>query len=199
MIKINLLSPEKKDISTVHETASFVDESRDSRLSMVAVVGSLVLTAAVIAFFYFSQQADLSNKRKTYRISKARKTELEGVLKEIARLEKTRDELARKVKIIEDLKSTQQRAVKMMDQLSSSLPEWVWLTNLNFNNNSLTLRGRALSNSLIADFINNLKATNFFHNIQFRDSRVSRRAGLEVLDFRLTCSFRDTLNKKKAG
>jgi Tfp pilus assembly protein PilN len=199
MIKINLLSPEKKDISTITETASFVDEPRESKLSMVAVVGALVLTAAVIAFFYFTQQADLNNKRKTYRIKKARKAELQEVLKKIATLERTRDELARKVKIIEDLKSTQKRTVKMMDQLSSSLPEWVWLTSLTFNNNAINLRGRALSNSLIADFINNLKATNYFHNIQFRDSKVSRRGGLEVLDFRLTCSFRDTLNKKKAG
>jgi type IV pilus assembly protein PilN len=84
----------------------------------------------------------------------------------------------------------------MMDQLSRALPEMVWLTNLKFNNGLLSLTGSALSNNMIADFINNLKSTNYFFNIQFKDSNRKKVSGVDVFKFRLKCSFKDISEKK---
>lgn len=197
MIKINLLSPEKKEISAISEGAAFIEEEREAKTNIVAVIVPLVLTIVVIAFLYITQKATLDSKEKLLKERKARKEQLEVVLKEIENLEKTRDLLARKVKIIENLKSQQQRTVKMMDQLSKSLPDWVWLTNLRFSSNSLSLSGKTLTNSLIADFINNLRATNFFSNVQFKSSKRQKQSGIEILSFSLSCSYKENFIKKE--
>ena len=199
MIKINLLSPEKKDISTISETTSFVEEPRENKLNIPAILTALLISVGIIGYMYITQTTTLKNKQKYLQERKLRLTELEQVLKELEKLEKTRDLLARKAQIIEDLKALQQKTVKMMDYLSNSLPEWVWLTQLNFSGSTLTLSGRALTNSLIADFMNNLKASNFFHNIQFRDSQRRMHQGQEILDFRITCVYQEIITNKKVG
>ena len=86
-----------------------------------------------------------------------------------------------------------------MDQLSNSLPEWVWLTSLSFSGNTLSLNGRALTNSLIADFINRLKASNSFVNVRFHSSLRRVHLGQEILDFRLTCTYQESPANKKVG
>ncbi len=197
MIKVNLLSPEKKDISSSPgDTAVFADEERESKLNIPAVVSALVLIFAVIGILYFLQSNNLDTSRKTLEEKKATLAEKENVLKTLAKLEQTRKMLDRKVKIIQNLNAKKQTTVKMMDQLSRALPEMVWLTNLKFNNGLLSLTGSALSNNMIADFINNLKSTNYFFNIQFKDSNRKKVSGVDVFKFRLKCSFKDISEKK---
>jgi len=53
--------------------------------------------------------------------------------------------LDNKIKIISDLKLRQKDAVFMMDKMSKCLPEWVWLTDLNFVGGAVSINGKALS------------------------------------------------------
>jgi Tfp pilus assembly protein PilN len=100
------------------------------------------------------------------------------------------------VRIISDLKNNQDTAVIMMDQLSRALPDWVWLTRLNFNGNAVDLDGNALSNNLIADLINNLQSTNHFYNIELKTSVKAKQAGLDLFKFKIVCRFRKEIPKK---
>ena len=197
MIKVNLLRPEKKDVSATGEAVSYIEEEKEKKLSLSAIVTALGLAVVVIGALYYFQANTLSDKENELKARKARKAELEEALKEIEQLKKTRDMLTRKVKVIENLKSKQQHTVKMMDQLSKALPDWVWLTSLRFTGNSLRLTGKALSNNLIADFINNLKGTNHFYNVQFNFSTRRQEGGQDVFSFSISCRYLDKLVTKK--
>ncbi len=197
MIKVNLLSPEKKDVSTgAGATAVFSDDERESQLSIPAIVGASVLTVLIIVGLYFVQANKLDDVRKQLEERRARLSELQDVLETLKVLEKTKKVLKNKVDIIQNLNSKKQIAVRMMDQLSRALPEMVWLKNMKFNNSVLTISGSALSNNLVADFINNLKSTNYFLNIKFKDSVRKRKSGVDVFDFRLECTFSNISGKK---
>ncbi len=197
MIKVNLLSPGKKEVSAAPgDTAVFADEERENKLNIPAIVTALVLSVAVIGLLYFIQSNKLDTVRKTLEEKKATLAEKATILKTLDQLEKTRKMLDRKVKIIQNLNARKQITVKMMDQLSKALPEMVWLTNMKFTNGFLSLSGSALSNNMIADFINNLKSTNYFYNIQFRDSVRKKVTGVDIFNFRLQCSFREITEKK---
>ena len=88
----------------------------------------------------------------------------------------------------------------MMDEVSNALPEWVWLTSLNFSGNQLSLSGKALNNNLIANFINNLKATSSFTNVDFKNSSRKKQSGFEdIFAFKITCTFVEKSSNKKAG
>lgn len=197
MIKINLLKPEKKEVAAGGTTISITEEAKPSQLSLPALIGAIVLTVCGIGLLYFLQSSELASEKKLFDDRTLRKAELEKVLKELAEIETTKLELDNKIKIISDLKLQQKDAVFMMDKMSRSLPEWVWLTNLNFKGGAVSISGKALSNNLIADLINNLQNSNSFANVQLKSTTRKREAGIDIFEFRIECQFihQSDLNK----
>ncbi len=199
MIKINLLRPEKKDVAAAGgATVSFAEEAKPSRLSIPALVGAIALTVVGIGLMYFLQAGELSSQQKLLEERTLRKAELENILKELAQLEATKLELDSKIKIISDLKLKQKDAVLMMDKMSRSLPEWVWLTDLSYRGGAVAISGKALSNNLIADLINNLQNSSYFANVQITSSSRKREAGIDIFEFRINCVFVPRPETKKA-
>lgn len=199
MIKINLLRPEKKDVAAGGgTTVSFAEEAKPSRLSIPALVGAIALTVVGIGLMYFLQAGELSSQQKLLEERTLRKAELEKVLKELEQIEKTKKELDSKIKIISDLKLKQKDAVLMMDKISRSLPEWVWLTDMTYRGGAVAISGKALSNNLIADLINNLQNSSFFTNVQITSSSRKREAGIDIFEFRINCMFVPRPETKKA-
>ena len=189
MIKINLLKPEKKEIAAGGETVSVIDESNENKMSMPALLGAIAITVGCIGLLYFLQLNSLNSEKKLLEERTLRKAELEKVLQKLADIETTKMELDRKIKIINDLKFKQKDAVFMMDKLSRCLPDWVWLIDLNFNNGALNLSGKALSNNLIADLINNLQTSNSFINVKIKSSSRKKESGIDIFEFKVECVF----------
>ena len=189
MIKINLLKPEKKEVQAGATTVSLTDESRESKLSIPAVVAAIAITVGSIGLLYFLQVTNLNSEKKLLEERTLRKAELEKVLQKLAELEASKLELDRKIKIINDLKFKQKDAVYMMDKLSRCLPDWVWLTDLTFRGGAVTLSGKALSNNLIADLINNLQTSNFFINVRLRSTSRTKETGIDTFVFKVDCVF----------
>jgi Tfp pilus assembly protein PilN len=208
MIKVNLLSPERKEVAgAAAEAAPFTEEEKESKINTGAIIGAAIITVGIIGLLYFTQAQTIEQKQQHLQERRARKKALDEVLKTLAELEKANNMLDKKVKLISDLKSKQQDSVKMMDALCDALPDWVWLTNLTFSNRSLSITGRSLSNNLISDLINNLKGTGSFYDVQFPGSNRTIQGNQEIFNFRVTSKYRDkdavkkseTPKKKKAG
>lgn len=190
MIKVNLLSPERKEVSGGGaEAGSFPEEQKESKISTGAAIGAAAITVGIIGFLYMTQAATLENRKNLLDEKNARKAQLKDVENTLAELEKAKVDLTRKVALIGQLKSQQMSTVKMMDELSNALPEWVWLADLRFSGNRLNLNGKAIHNNLIADFINNLKATNSFTDIQFQGSTKVKQKGVDIFNFKLNCVY----------
>ena len=189
MIRVNLLRPEKKEVVSGGETVSYIEESKEKKINMMALAGAVVITIGITGLLYFLQSNRLDAERKILEDRRVRKVELEKVLKKLTEVEITKKILDSKIKIIGDLKLKQKDTVLMMDKLSASLPDWVWLNSLNFSGNILNIEGKALSNNLIADLINNLQNSNYFTNIQLKTSVRKREAGSDVFEFKLQCQF----------
>jgi type IV pilus assembly protein PilN len=200
MIKINLLRPEKKELAAGGgTTVSFAEETKPSKLSIPALLGAIALTVGFIGLMYFLQSGELATERKLLDERTLRKAELEKVLLELEQIEATKKELDSKIKIISDLKLKQKDAVLMMDKMSRSLPEWVWLTDLTINNGAVAISGKALSNNLIADLVNNLQNSNLFTNVQLISTNRKKEAGIDIFEFRVSCVFMRQADLKKVG
>lgn len=67
MIKVNLLSPERKEISGVAgEAAPVAEEVKEGSLSTGAGIAAAVITVAVIGFLYVTQAKTIENKRTNW-------------------------------------------------------------------------------------------------------------------------------------
>lgn len=200
MIKINLLRPEKKEVAAGGgTTVGFSEEAKPSKLSVPALVAAIALTVGCIGGLYFLQSSKLSFEKKQLEERMLRKAELEKILAKLADIETTKKELDNKIKIISDLKMRQKDAVYMMDRMSRCLPEWVWLTDLTFTGGAVGISGKALSNNLIADLINNLQNSNSFANVQLTSTTRRKEAGIDIFEFRISCVFVRQADLNKVG
>ncbi|MCK5056494.1 MAG: PilN domain-containing protein [Candidatus Aminicenantes bacterium] len=197
MIKVNLLSPGKKEVAPGKPSAAFVEEEKEPKVNMGAILAAVLITVGIIGYLYLSQSSELHRKQSLLSEKQARKAELDKVLKTVAKLESTKLKLDKKVKIIQELKNKQKAAVRMMDEISQSLPDNVWLTRLTFNRELVNLEGQASTNDLVADFIHNMKASNFFYGEKFNGSTRRVIVGTEIFSFKLSIRFSENLIKQE--
>jgi len=190
MIKVNLLSPEKKGVSKgKKEALSLEEEKRESKFNVPVMIAAVALTLIILIFLYFSQSSNYNEKVRILKDRNAKKTQLENVLKTLENLERIKARLDKKVKIINQLKNRQKTVAKMMDDMSNAIPDWVWLNKLKFSHGALSISGKALSNNLIADFIKNMQNTNHFCNVRISNSTRKKQSGLDVFNFSIKSNY----------
>ncbi len=186
MIKVNLLQPGKKEIAFAAPGAEIPAEleGRGVRYDIAILVS--VIFIALIGWLYYSANSELNRLQEEIAIKQQEKQKLQGVLKELEENKKKKELLTQKTKVIEDLIAKQLIPVKLMDLLSKSLPDQVWLTRMKFSGNRVEIEGKALTNTLIATFISNLEDTGFFRNVDLISSKKAKGGrGVEIYVFKL--------------
>ena len=99
-------------------------------------------------------------------------------------------ELARRVSLIETLRAGQGGPVRMLDQVSRSLPDGVWLSELRQEGADITLQGRATSLIALSDLVAALESSGYFAlPVTVVDSQLEPQAATEVQRFELRATF----------
>ncbi len=186
MIRINLLKPERKEFkeASIAPTPEFKEKKRQPWAALLLIV-ALIASAAL--FFY--QRNTLTREQNLLRATKEEKKSLQHVVVKLEELERQRNLFKRKINVITQLQSRQENAVIIMDELSKHLPNWVWLTELSFISQGVRIKGRAVSNNLIADYIYNLEKSQYFYEVHLISSTQRRIRNNQYLDFSLTANF----------
>jgi len=87
---------------------------------------------------------------------------LEAIIKEVEDYQKRKDNLQKRIDLINQLKQGQKGPVRIMDQISKDLPDLVWLDKLTMSGGVITIEGRGLNPNAIANFVENVKSDAFF-------------------------------------
>jgi type IV pilus assembly protein PilN len=187
MIRINLLKPEKKEIR--EEPVGLAPEFKEKKRTPIASLVILIAVAAVAAL-YFLQNTAIKTEEELLAAAQEEKKQLQYVETALAKLEEQKATLERKINLINYLKARQEIAVRTMDELSKNIPGWVWLTETGYNDQRITIKGRALSNNLIADYVYNLENSPHLSNVKIESiNRRSQQAGTQYLEFSLTAIY----------
>jgi len=186
MIRINLLKPEKKEL----EEAPAVSHPKLKKARKIPTYGIIliILVIAVFLLFFFQRRA-ITRERNLLSVAQEEKKQLEDVLVKLEKLEGQKSLLEKKINLINQLKSFQEAAVRIMDELSTNIPDWVWLTETNYSDDSVEIKGNALSNNLIADYILNLENSPYFSNVNLISSTQKQTRSNQYLEFSLTAQY----------
>ena len=190
MIRINLLKPESKDIREQVTTPGVAEEGSKKGPN----IGSLIFLILVIglgALFFFQQKA-FKREQALLDTAKREKAELQYVEAKLEEQRTARESLNLKITLIESLNAQRDIAPRLLDELSRRLPEWVWLTEIVYDAKGIQIKGRALSNNLIADYISGLEASPQVMNVNLVSSQQRTAQGDQYLEF----SLRAVLEKK---
>ena len=176
MIRINLLPfrAARKKENIRRETSIFL-------LSFVFIT---------IALFYYN--GTLNNKIKTIEtdinIIDKELSALRIQINEINRIRRALDILNDKTKIINSLSTNRKRAIALLDSINFLVIEKrMWLTMLQARGDNIHIRGIALDNKTVADFMTRLERSNMYINVNLQTVNQTKVLKYELKNFDITC------------
>lgn len=152
----------------------------------IAMMGAGLLTAAAIfgaGFLMMSNAISLQNARNDY--LKQQISEVDLKIKEIQELEKVKDNLLARMRVIEELQASRSATVHFFDDLVNTLPEGVTLTSIKQSGAAVTIEGAAESNGRVSTYMKNLEASPWFDDPKLVVIKTSESSSLRRSDFTL--------------
>jgi type IV pilus assembly protein PilN len=187
MIRINLL--------TVERTKAKKPRVLISPAHRVTIAASLILIATVlgIGWWFLSLSQRSAQLDRDITRAEAETVQLRSVLQQVQKFESRKAQLTQRVSLIEQLRRGQSAPVHVLDEISKSLPERVWLTELKQIGGDFTLSGFSASLPSLSDFVANLEATKWFKKpVEILDSQVQTdKTSGELVKFAIKATLND--------
>ena len=153
-------------------------------------LGGALLVCLGLYFYVSGQIRELDTKIAA---AEQRQRELQEIKRQVDALELKRATFQRKVDLIERLKAEQSGPVHMLDEVSKSLPDFVWITALDQTGTVVKFTGQANGLTSVADFISGLERTGWFPNVDLASSTEANN----IVTYGLTAQFRNPEVAKK--
>jgi len=155
MIRINLLAADRPS----QKKAKAAPGAVQAYLFLALFAGGAALACAGLYFYKTSEIAKLDD---AIRKAEERQRQLQAIKAQVDELEKKRATYQRKVDLIEQLKAEQAGPVHMLDEISKTLPDFVWLDGLDQGGGVVSLNGQSNSSTAVADFMQALQRSGWF-------------------------------------
>jgi type IV pilus assembly protein PilN len=151
-----------------------------------------VLVAALggIGWWYWSLQQRSSAVDHEIAIAEQERGRLRSVLEQVKQFETRRTQLQQRVTLIEELRKGQSGPVHMLDELSRTLPDLLWFTELKQQGSDLTIDGRTSSLIALSEFVGNLEQSKYFRRpVEILSSQVETLPQGDVVKFSVKATF----------
>ena len=186
MIRINLLAVERERT----KTRVFI-----SAAQRVTIAASFILigTAALIGWWFWSLQQQSTRVDEELARADAETRQVRSVLEQVRKFEAQKAVLQQRVSLIEQLRKGQSVPVHLLDEISKSLPERLWLNELSQTGAEFTMAGTTDSMTAVSDFVANLEATQWFRKpVEIVDSQVQSDPKVgDLIRFQVKSQFVD--------
>ena len=186
MIRINLLAVERE------RSRTRVLISPAHRVTIGATI-ILVGTAVLIGWWFFSLRQQSARVDEDLARAEMETRQIRSVLEQVRKFESQKALLQQRVSLIEELRKGQYAPVHLLDEISKSLPDRLWLSELTQTGSDFAIGGMTDSLTAVSDFVANLEATKWFKKpVEIIDSRVmtDAKAG-DLIRFQIKAQFVD--------
>ena len=187
MIRINLVA-EKRPVES-GQSRFRLDEGKK-----IALGGSLLVLLAVAyaGWSYWSLDQQATQVERDIDAARLEEQRLIQVISEVREFEARRGRLEQRVSLIEELRRGQTAPVHILDQISRSLPDMVWLTKMTQSGYDITIEGNCLSLTSLSDFVGALEHSRYFTRpVEILNSEVvaATQTSPELIKFVVKAAF----------
>ncbi|RLB72769.1 MAG: fimbrial protein [Deltaproteobacteria bacterium] len=176
MIRINLLPVR----------AAQKKEKLRSQLSIFFLC--IILVCIGCGALYFQQMSATSSVEDEIASIAQKNRELTKKIGQVKDFEKKKAELEKKLAVLKTLKSGKSGPVHLLDELSTSLPDKLWLTKFADKGGKITLSGVADNENTVAVFMRNLEDSPYYKNIGLAVTEQTKAGDRKMQKFTLNCS-----------
>ena len=153
MIKINLFPI--KEIKKRYET----------RLTIIINIVVFIIIVSLFSWIFFMNSSKIDNINQKITYNKQKLNRLRFLRIQLKKFKKDKAILQTKFKVIKELEAFKLLPPFVMDLFSKNIPDKSWLTFLDYQKGEIRIKGVAIDEPTIVQFINNLKRTQFFYQI----------------------------------
>ncbi|MEK6775735.1 MAG: PilN domain-containing protein [bacterium] len=177
MIRINLLPTKKlrRELGIRQE------------LLLSGLIFVFIIVVLGLVWMWQSKTMESLTARKNEKQQKL--DQIKKVVTEVEQFKKDKELYEQKINIIKDLEAQQSGPVHILDELSVNLPDKIWFESMTLKGNVITVSGSAFANIAIVDFVNNLKRSPYFQNVQLLESKLSDKKDVRVYAYKLSANM----------
>ena len=152
-----------------------------AQLSWLALVVGLLISVLL----WQSTKASIAIIQDENQFIKTRMTLLDKEIKEVANLREKRQQLLKRIEVIQKLQDNRSLTVEIMDQLASSINSGIYLIEIKRNNNQILIEGHANPSQAVAAWMRNLKKQPRFNEPVLRSLTTDDKSNLTHFDLLL--------------
>ncbi len=175
MIKVNLL-PVKRKRKKAEPLPPFI----------ITMVITAIITGIVMAYLVFSFNSRLSAKKTEVANNEKKIAELKEKIKAVENFEQLNKAIQQRSDVIEQLRKNQGVPVRLLDGISSLLPQGVWLNTLSVSGDNINIEGYGFTNSDVVSYVDNIKNSKIFTEVYLQESKSATVENVALYIFKLT-------------
>jgi type IV pilus assembly protein PilN len=181
MIRINLI-----DVSEEKKKFEFLG------LALVAGVAWLV-TLAGIFFWHRGLSLEIRRLQNLIQMESKELENLKKIVGEVENIKKEKAQLENKLALIAGLEKNRYHSLRLIMDLTSLIPDEIWLEGMEFDGVNLKLKGLAVDMQSVGNFLKKMREESRFLNPQVANVKAITRGGsaqgIEVVSFELTAGY----------
>jgi Tfp pilus assembly protein PilN len=154
-----------------------------------------VIALVVVAAWWWSLDSEVSRLDRDIARNEVELKRLQMVIAEGQRIKVQKDELERRVNVLEGIARLQARPVHLLDTLPGVLSKDLWITRVEEKldrergQKILRFAGTTYSSTSLADFMANLRASGKFKDVDIVESRQDLTKSPRTITFEVSCRF----------
>ncbi|MCW9024156.1 MAG: PilN domain-containing protein [Gammaproteobacteria bacterium] len=138
------------------------EKRKEQQRQFLTIMGlSVVLMVLIIAAVHIQYSNFINTQQQRNQFLSERITEVETQIKEIEKLEKDKQSLQARIKIIQQLQSNRPEIVHLFDEIARILPQGLYLKEVKQTGRAITITGYTQSNARVSAFMRNIEASDW--------------------------------------
>jgi type IV pilus assembly protein PilN len=177
MIRINLLPVREER------------RKADLRQFGLVLAGVFVGSVMLVGLYHVKLSSDVGGARAGVAATQQQIDRFKPQLEQLEAYRKTKAEIEKKLEVIERLDASRSGPVRVFDELAMHAPARLWLTKLEADGGKLRIEGMSLDNELVALFLTALNESEYFDNVELRETTAKEMSGYKLNEFALSATL----------
>lgn len=174
MVEINLLP---------HREAR---RAADIRETIALLVLGLIVLGGGMYFLASNAKSDLEQAKITVAQLQADIERYKPQQALIAKFKTRKQNLQDKLDVIASLERARNGPVRVLDEISTRVPDRLWLTHISTKGTEIRLKGKSLDTGVVADFLRALNGSTYFKNVDLEKTEGGEIVkGVRLVNFEL--------------
>lgn len=170
-------------------------ERKKEFITTCALVAALAVGLVLLADRVVNSQIDNQKARNQYLADNIKI--LDEQVAEIRELQKKRNQLIERMRVIQELQGNRPIIVRVLDQLVRTVPDGVFYTSLKTKDKTITIDGVAESNNRVSSLMRRLDASDWLANPSLDRVRAAPQFGEQANTFNLKVQIQAPASENK--